>query len=84
MKKSVVLPPSASPGEKKVGISWYVKLNLMVMGFLCVLFLIKQINTSSFKVGLEHIFLTGSERRERSVRIQHDRPEKVTKKDAIK
>jgi len=54
------------------------------MGFLFVLFLIKQINTSSFKMGLADIFLTGNEQMERSARIKHDRPEKATGKKAVK
>ena len=56
--------------KKRMGASWYIKLNIMVMGFLFVLFLMKQLNTSSFKAGLENIFSPGHSQHERSVRIK--------------
>ena len=37
-------------------LAWYIKLNIMVMGFLFVLFLIKQSNTPAFKLGLQGLF----------------------------
>ena len=56
--------------KKKIGISWFIKLNVMVMGFLFVLFLIKELNTPSFKAGLENIFSSVHSQTERSARIK--------------
>ena len=57
--------------KRKMGISWYIKLNIMVMGFLFVLFLIKQTNAPGFKAGLKRMFsVTGPPPRERSFRIK--------------
>ncbi len=57
-------------GKKKIGISWYIKLNIIVMGFLFVLFLMKQLNAPSFKAGLENIFSPVHSQNERSARIK--------------
>ena len=57
--------------KRKGEFSWYIKLNIMIMSFLFVLFLIKQVNTSSFRTGLNNIFShTSPQQTERSVRIQ--------------
>ena len=56
--------------KKKMSVSWYIKLNIIVMGFLFVLFLMKQLNTSSFKAGLENIFSPAPSPHERSARIK--------------
>ena len=53
-----------------MGISWYIKLNIMVMGFLFVLFFMKQLSTSSFKAGLKNIFSPVHSQYERSARIK--------------
>ena len=56
--------------KRKIGMPWYIKLNIMVMGFLFVLFFMKELNTSSFRAGLENIFSSKSSQSERSARIQ--------------
>ena len=58
------------PG-KKMDVFWYVKLNIMVMSFLFVLFLIKQSNTPAFKAGLSNIFkVKNLPQQDRSIKIQ--------------
>ena len=65
-------------------ISWYIKLNIMVMGFLFVLFFIKQSNTSSFRQGLNNIFSSSIHSPpERSARIKIS-PAKGEEKEVIK
>ena len=59
--------------KKKMEVSWYVRLNIMVMAFLCVLFLMKKIGTSSFQTGLNNIF--SAPQPERLIRIKSS-PEK--------
>ena len=54
--------------KKKMEVSWYVKLNIMVMAFLCILFLMKKLGTSSFQAGLNNIFSTPQP--ERLIRIK--------------
>ena len=56
--------------KKKMGVSWYIKLNIIVMVFLFVLLLMKQLNTSSFKTSLENIFSPVHSQHERSARIK--------------
>ena len=41
---------------KKIELSWYIKLNILVMSFLFVVFLIKQSNTNQFQQGLQAVF----------------------------
>ena len=41
---------------KKMNLAWYVKLNVLVLSFLFILFLIKQTNTTQFKQGLQAVF----------------------------
>ena len=43
-------------------LAWYVKLNIMIMGFLFVLFLIKQSTTPAFKLGLQGLFTQDKEK----------------------
>ncbi|MDE0118382.1 MAG: hypothetical protein OXM55_00035 [Bdellovibrionales bacterium] len=66
--------------KNKMGMSWYIKLNIMVMGFLFVVFLIKQINTSSFRNGLDHIFTSSRSKPKPSVQIKIKPPEKEREK----
>jgi len=42
--------------KKKMDLSWYIKLNIMVMGFLFVVFMMKEVNSKSFKSKLDYIF----------------------------
>ena len=59
--------------KKKIDVFWYVKLNIMVMGFLFVLFLIKQSNTPAFKMGLSNLLNAksgASSPEKRSVKIK--------------
>ena len=58
-------------------LSWYIKLNIMVMGFLFVLFLMKQVQDPAFRAGLSRIFSppgetlsTGSPAKNRTAKIQ--------------
>ena len=37
-------------------LAWYIRLNILVISFLFMLFLIKQTNTTQFKQGLQAIF----------------------------
>ena len=37
-------------------LAWYIKLNILVLSFLFMLFLIKQTNTVQFKQGLQSLF----------------------------
>ncbi len=73
-QESKEFSPGSRPAfwnKRKIGISWYIKLNIMVMGFLFVLFLIKQTNTPGFKAGLKGVFsVTNPPPRERSFRIK--------------
>ena len=46
--------------SKKMNITWYVRLNIMVISFLFVLFLIKQVQNPAFQRGLSHIFANPS------------------------
>ena len=41
---------------KKLELAWYIKLNVLVISFLFIVFLIKQTNTTQFKQGLQSIF----------------------------
>ncbi len=68
--------------KKKMEISWYVKLNIMVLVFFFVLVLIKRLNTPVFQAGLNNIFSPASPPKERSVRIQiHSEKTKKEKSD---
>ena len=41
---------------KKMNMAWYVRLNIMVISFLFVLLMIKQVQKPAFQKGLSHIF----------------------------
>ena len=59
-------------GKKKVSLSWYIQLNLMVLGFLFVVFLVGQVKSPQFKNGLK-VWLAAPEpsvSHNTSVRIQ--------------
>jgi len=45
-------------------LSWYIKLNILVISFLFVVFLIKKTNTTQFKQGLQSIFSGGQASKE--------------------
>ena len=60
---------------KKVELSWYIKLNILVMSFLFVVFLIKQSNTNQFQQGLQAVFSSNNhsiEQNRPSVEIRHN------------
>ena len=42
--------------RKKIQISWYIKLNILTLGFLFIMLLMKEIKTVKFQSGLEAIF----------------------------
>ena len=42
--------------KKQMEVSWYIKLNIMVIGFLFVLFLIQKIQSPIFQAGLSRLF----------------------------
>ena len=48
------------PLPKKMEITWYVRLNIMVISFLFVLFLIKKVQDPNFQKGLSRIFANPS------------------------
>ena len=63
--------------KKKMDISWYVKLNIMIMSFLFVLFFIKQLNTPTFKASLNRMFfITDSQDRLIRLKITPSKPKK--------
>lgn len=49
---------------KKLELAWYIKLNILVISFLFVVFLIKQTNTTQFKQGLQSVFSGGQTSKE--------------------
>ena len=53
--------------KKSVEISWYVKLNIMIMGFLFVVFIMKQIRAPSFQSGLSRLFSSPSSQKIRTI-----------------
>ncbi|MYE07762.1 MAG: hypothetical protein F4X95_03310 [Oligoflexia bacterium] len=69
------------PAKKnKMEMSWYIKLNIMVMAFLFVLFLMKQINTSSFQAGLDNIFSSSPPKPKPAVQIKIKPPKNQREK----
>ena len=57
--------------KRKMELSWYVKLNIMIMSFLFILFLMKQIKSPLFQTGLSNLFPhVSSQQPDRSVRIK--------------
>ena len=60
--------------------AWYIKLNMMVMAFLFILFLMKQINTSAFRAGLDNIFTSSQSKAKAPVKIKIKPPENQREK----
>ncbi len=59
--------------KKQMNLSWYIKLNILVMSFLFILFFMKQIRENSFQEGLNRLFSPShfqEKPRQRSVKIQ--------------
>ena len=46
--------------KKKLEISWYIKLNILIMGLLFVFLFMRQLNSHSFQIGLNSIFSSSS------------------------
>ena len=58
--------------RKKMELSWYIKLNIMVLGFLFVLLLMKQIRSPVFQDGLKNA-LESPAPPARSAKIRHQK-----------
>ena len=55
-----------------MSIAWYIKLNILVLAFLFVIFLMKEISSPTFKQGLKNLFKTSPINR--SARIETVKP----------
>ena len=54
-----------------MGFKWYIKLNILVIVFLCVIFVMKQWNTVTFQSGLQMLLFSSKQVKKRSVRIHN-------------
>ena len=52
-------------------LKWYIKLNILVIVFLCVIFVMRKWNTVAFQSGLQILLFPKGQVKKRSVRIHH-------------